>query len=609
MVLAHAGGSGWDEWMYLAAPLGFYAVCVLALVVAGRSSERNLILAFFRRISDSLHRLTGFPGWSMAGVLSGLQILLIAVTGFYWDVAWHIDFGRDDQLFTPSHVMILVGLGGLVYAAIVAVIFATLDRAETGMSVFGLRIPWSALTLAVMGVGGVVAFPLDNLWHEAYGIDVTLWSPTHLQLVAGGSLATIALWLMLAEALPQATPTRVGRFLHVLVAGTVLVGMSTFQGEFDFGAPQFQVLYHPVLIMAAAGFALVLARAALGPGGAIKAIIAYLVIRGCLAMVLDGALNHTVPRFPLYLPSAVAVEAAAWFTRGKGLPAFALAAGGLTGTVGLAGELLWIKLSGWGEGVSLPLPTVTLLSLLAAAGAAMLGVGLARAMAKDRQPIPQGALVLAGVGLLAALAFPLPRDVGKAEAVIRLLNRSEGRADVQVELHPGDAAHEANIFTVTSWQGGGSERAPLERVGAGRYATSRSVPINGSWKSMVTLQRGDEVMAAPIYLPPDPAIGAPAVRALPERRVAFVRNTDLLLREAHEGPAWPAVVAYGALAALVALWVWLMGLTARRAALSPGPTSGPESKGEAKPRSAGAEPGPLGAPQWTVGGWHSSGRT
>ena len=40
-------------------------------------------------------------------------MLLIAVIGFYWDVAWHIDFGRDTKnLFTPPHVMILVGLWG-----------------------------------------------------------------------------------------------------------------------------------------------------------------------------------------------------------------------------------------------------------------------------------------------------------------------------------------------------------------------------------------------------------------------------------------------------------------------------------------------------------------
>ncbi|MGH2767991.1 MAG: hypothetical protein ACRDIF_03430, partial [Actinomycetota bacterium] len=76
--------------------------------------------------------------------------------------------------------------------------------------------------------------------------------------------------------------------------------------------------------------------------------------------------------------------------------------------------------------------------------------------------------------------------------------------------------------------------------------------------------RGDEVMAAPVYLPADPEIGARAVPALPERRAAFVRNTKLLLREAHPGPAWPAILAYSAWGLSVAVWIGLMVLTATR---------------------------------------------
>lgn len=40
-------------------------------------------------------------------------------------MAWHIDNGRDKDLFTPSHTMILIGLNGLVFAA--AILFATLE--------------------------------------------------------------------------------------------------------------------------------------------------------------------------------------------------------------------------------------------------------------------------------------------------------------------------------------------------------------------------------------------------------------------------------------------------------------------------------------------------
>jgi hypothetical protein len=81
---------------------------------------------------------------------------------------------------------------------------------------------------------------------------------------------------------------------------------------------------------------------------------------------------------------------------------------------------------------------------------------------------------------------------------------------------------------------------------------------------MVGLQRGDEVMAAPVYLPADPQIDAPAIPALPQRQSPFVRNTALLLREQHAGPAWPSVVGYGGLAAMTALWTGLIAFAAYR---------------------------------------------
>ena len=46
--------------------------------------------------------------------------LATAALGLYWDVGWHIDFGRDKALFTPPHTMIVIGLAGIVYSAGIA---------------------------------------------------------------------------------------------------------------------------------------------------------------------------------------------------------------------------------------------------------------------------------------------------------------------------------------------------------------------------------------------------------------------------------------------------------------------------------------------------------
>ena len=318
-----ATGWGWGAWLWLMVPLAIYAGVSLLLFAMGRNNGPGFTDFFFGNISDSLRRSTGFPGWSMAGVLSGLLFLLVLVIGFYWDVAWHIDNGRDIELFTPSHVMILVGLGGIIYTAYLTMLFATLEDVKTGFRVGFVQVPWSSLLLLSLGVGGVVAFPLDNLWHAAYGLDVTLWSPTHLQLLGGGTLATIALFLMCAEALPDARPTLLGRFIMVLTGGTVLVALSTFMGEFEFGVPQFQALYLPVLIVVAGSMALVLTRLALGPWGAVKVVAVYLVLRVFLSLAIGGAGAHRAA-----VPAVPAVGAAGGGGCGGGGDPVPAAAGG-----------------------------------------------------------------------------------------------------------------------------------------------------------------------------------------------------------------------------------------------------------------------------------------
>ncbi len=579
-----------DQWLYVVAPLFAYGLASLGLAAWGwgeGAGKGNPVTGFFRAISWSLHRLTGLPGWSMAGALTGLTAAGIAAVGLYWDVAWHIDLGRDDELFTPSHTMILIGLNGLVFAAAIAVVFANLDR--TGR----LRVPWSALALGALGVGASAAFPLDDLWHRAYGVDVTLWSPTHLQLIAGGSLSPIAVWLMIREGRREPNrpaerdgrdasaepsgPTALGRAIEVLSFGAILTGLSIVQGEFDFGVPQFQVVYQPILIAAAAGLGLVAARIALGRGGALLAVVGFLVLRGTFALLVGGALNHTVPRFPLYLVAALAVEAVAYGLGTERRARFAVAAGAAVATVGLGAELAWIQLSGWGLPTTNGLPVALALSLAAGTTAAVLGAALVGGVAPSGHRLRPLAVAGAGLGLVVVLAVPLPRDVGAVEAVIGL-DRTEGEASVTVQLEPPTAAENASVFGLIAWQGGGRVLADLDRVGPGRYVSSKPIPVSGTWKSMVGLQRGREVMAAPIYLPADPEIGASAVPAQAERRVAFSRNTDILLREAKDGPAWPALLSYAGVAIVVAMWLALFTRAASRVQPPAPPRSGPRPR-------------------------------
>ena len=597
--------SSGDEWVYVAAPLFAYGIVVLGLATWGwgeGGGDRNVVKGFFRAISFSLNRLTGLPGWCMAGGLTALMSAGLAAFGLYWDVAWHIDFGRDKELFTPPHTLILLGLNGLIFAAAIAILFATLDGAEAGARAGGsgrgvrsLRIPWSALVLGALGFGASAAFPLDNLWHQTYGVDVTLWSPTHLQLIAGGALSPLAIWLMIREGRREsgAAPNALAKAIEVLVFGAILTGLCIVQGEFDFGVPQFQAMYQPILVSIAGGLALVAARAALGRGGALLTAVHFVVLRGVFALLVGGALNHTVPRFPLYLVAAIGVEVVALLLGTESRLRFAIVSGVVIGTVGLAAELAWIELSGWGSVPTTGFPTAVILSVVGACAAALLGLALVqgavppqteRGAATEARVTPL-LLATAALALVGVLAVPLPRHVGDVQAVIGL-DRTDGAANVTVQLEPPGAADHATLFGVIAWQGGGRVLAELKEVGPGRYVSSKPVPVSGEWKSMVGLQRGDEVMAAPIYLPADPEIGASAIPALTERRVPFSLNTDILLREGKDGPAWPALLSYAGVAVVLGVWMALFARTASRVRPRAKPTRGGSRVGGVGPEPA-----------------------
>ena len=524
------------------------------------------------RLAAALERRTGYAAWSVVGSVGGLVLLGMAMIGLYWDVAWHIDLGRDKEVLSPPHLLILTALTGLIGVALLTIATATATRADVRLRLGRWRLPWSALLLLAFRVGGLVAFVLDSLWHDAYGVDVTLLSPPHLGLLASGSLSAVALWLMLAEGRPRtgqalpappgrtgqalpAPPGRsglmpLGRALHVMTLASVLIGLSTYQAEYDYGVPLFPVILLPVLVMAAAGLGLTTARLALGRGGALAAAAGFLVLRGALAPVIGG-LGHVMPRSALYLPAALAVELAAWRFGTQNRLRFALAAGALLATVGLAGEWAWAAAAGGHHLAAATWPLALALAASAAVGAAVLGTALAGSR------LPRGALVAAGALLLVAVVVPTQRQVGRVEAVVAI-DRLDGAAVVDVEVRPPDAARGADLFEVWSAQGGGRIQTPLLEVAPGRYRAGQAVPIGGDWKTLIALYRGREVMATPIRLPADPDIGAAEVPAQPLRQDSFTSMPKVLLREAHDGPAVTAIVAYAILAILLAVWLYLM---------------------------------------------------
>src|SRR5947209_7299870 len=115
-------------------PAAIVALLAVLLVVAVAVGHRRGAFRLLARASDAVERRVGLPGWAAipAGMTAGS--LLIAAFGYYWDVSWHIDRGRDPGPFAnPAHWFIIVGLAGIALAGILSIVLG--DDVETGSSI------------------------------------------------------------------------------------------------------------------------------------------------------------------------------------------------------------------------------------------------------------------------------------------------------------------------------------------------------------------------------------------------------------------------------------------------------------------------------------------
>ncbi len=562
---------------------GIAGFAIIFMLMGGLGHRGGLIptLGWFERFSE---KVSGQPAW--ASLPCGLAIisLITALFGLYWDVSLHIDKGRDEGVFgNPSHFFILGGLYGIFAAGFFAICLGREERADRpGPTAIRLGKDWYAplggLMMMVTGGFSLIAFPLDDFWHRLFGQDVTLWGPTHLMLIGGAVMTLLAIAIIQAEVVRA---MKVAGVMHkemawvrhlrvVWLPGGLLVGMSTFQGEFDFGVPQFQMIFHPLLIMLAAGLTLVMTRIWLGRGALFGAIGFFIICRGLLDLIVTGALGESMTSFPLYIVEALCVEAAALFVATRRPLRFGLTAGALIGTVGLAAEWgwshIWMPLP-WSVEI---LPETIVLGLAMAVSASILGAWIGARLSADDLPYAETShlrpfAVVAAIAIFAMLAFPLAtKTTTDVRADVVLTNVDSGAkrtVNATVTLTPRDAAEHANWFTMTSWQGGGhliTDR--LERVAEGVYRTTQPVPVYGEWKTMLRLHEGRSILGLPIYAPEDRAIPVPAVTAPASFSREFLSDKELLQREAKTNETWITYAAYGTVLAfalgLLAMLAW-----------------------------------------------------
>ena len=577
-----AGGAAIGE-VILASAIGLGLTAVLLGLVWLHRTRRSQILT---KAGTRLGKATGVPPWVALPTVLATLSLLVALLGMLWDISLHIGVGRDEgPLANPAHYLILFGLFG-VFAGGIFACAMPLDEKPGPAAVHFIRgwdVPVGGILLTGAGFYALLGFPLDDVWHRLFGQDVTLWGPTHLMLITGAGLSIIGLLILEQEGHGGLSTDdgdrkvgRITRFVRQASAmGGLLMGLSVYQGEYDFDVPQFRLVLEPFMIAGAAALALVAARMFIGRGGALATAAFFLVIRGGVALIVGPIFGEITPMFPLYLGSAIVVELLALSAPLLRRPlVFAAVAGVGIGTVGTAAEWWWTHVTqtlSWGSDI---LVEGTLMAIAGGVAGGLLGALLATGL-RRRLPRPAvartalvGALVVLAACVTNGLLATVPDDV---EATFGIENVTDDprTANITVQLSPADALDDPSWVQITSWQGQGLVVDALEQTGEGQYRTTQPIPLHDDWKALLRLHDGRMLSAIPIYLPEDEAIPADEITADDGMTRGTIPEIEILQRELKSsgGGLWllANLVVLACTLALIAAMSWGVARYSRRA--------------------------------------------
>ncbi|MBJ7459940.1 MAG: hypothetical protein JHD02_12165, partial [Thermoleophilaceae bacterium] len=343
-------------------------------------------------------------------------------------------------------------------------------------------------------------------------------------------------------------------------------------GEFDFGIAQFQQVFHPLMVMFAGGVALVYARSTAGRGGAIIAVLFYLIVRGMLTLIVAEGFDRPTANFPIYIGCAIAVELVAFAMGAKVYTKpmhFALAAGAAIGTLGLATEWAWSNVWGIYPWTAALLPEGAIIGFVSAIAGAFIGAWMANSLML--RPRPTGALrfaplasllvlmVMVGYGLNQYSPKGLEAQLTNTPAATPAGESGEWvntTAKLNTTYYDTDQKWAKSI----AWQGPGFVVTDLKRTGPGTYETTQPIPANGKWKSMLRFHKDSSLMGVPVFEPLDEAIPAAEVPALAQVTRPLRPDRVILQREAKFDGGWLPLLGYflmfGFAMTLLALLAW-----------------------------------------------------
>jgi len=483
--------------------------------------------------------------------LGALGIFLFLLGGG-WDVSWHIVIGRD-TFWSPPHLLLYGGIL-FTFTVLAGALGHALWLRRAGLSYAGptVGLPGGLAVnpgILVVGLGALMALtsaPVDNLWHDVFGLDVVVWSPPHIQLVLGVTFSALGLLATLAAEMNAADPGRLvgepasppGRadLLLVVLATVMMSSLLALYSEYAFDIPAFPVWQGAAVGTAVAVGCLVAGACASGRRWAATAmalvavgihltssivILAAPVIGRALAGLLPADYWPT-PALPIWqplftLPAALAVDL---WRRGERRPGAGVWGLAVVSAVFVAGNVVWYEAWNRFEGLRAisslswlaELPAWSYLVVLAAGIAGALAGGWVGAQLRPaRAPARAGLrreLAAAGIGLLVVLALPglaraheggtvheepLPKvsiDLGTNWLVAGV------PVEIEASVDPPDAVGTTyDELLVHVDRGGVEENVPLAHVPGepGRFRGTVTFPSAQRWSMAFLLTGGEEL--------------------------------------------------------------------------------------------------------------------
>ena len=141
---------------------------------------------------DSKLLLLKHSNFLLALYAAGVAGALIQILGGQWDVSWHV-LGLVETFFTAPHTVLYSGVAFSLLSSLIALAYyhriLLFDREKNRFLLHGFII-------ALAGSGlQLFAGQFDYWWHDNFGFDPFLFTPSHMPLIIGFFLNGIGMWI------------------------------------------------------------------------------------------------------------------------------------------------------------------------------------------------------------------------------------------------------------------------------------------------------------------------------------------------------------------------------------------------------------------------------